>query len=290
MPKAEVALDAGVVQALLAEQHPDLADLPIVLVANGWDNAVFRVGEDLAVRMPRRALAVPLLEHEQRWLPELAPDLPLPVPAPVRTGRPGAGYRWPWSVVPWFDGVPALDEPPEDPVAAAEALGRFLQALHRPAPPDAPPNPYRGIPLAARADRTRDALERVDGIDTPAVRARWEVLAAAPPWAGPPQWLHGDVHPGNLLVAGGRLSAVIDFGDLTSGDPACDLAVAWMLLPSEVRPTFRAAAGEVDDDTWTRAAGWALSLGLAIAASSADNPAYAALARRTITAVMAEPA
>jgi aminoglycoside phosphotransferase (APT) family kinase protein len=289
MPAAEVEVDEALVQALLEAQHPDLAGRTLRRVADGWDNAIFRVGDDLLARLPRRELAVSLVENEHRWLPELAPRLPLPIPAPVRTGGPGQGYPWPWSICPWFDGASALETPPEDPVTTAEALGGFLRALHRPAPPDAPRNPYRGIPLADRTERTLAALEHVDDLDRGAVRARWEELVATPPWTGPALWLHGDVHPGNLLVAEGRLRAVLDFGDLTSGDPASDLAVAWMLFPPEVRPRFRAAAGDVDDATWRRARGWALALGLVIAASSADNPSYAGLGARTIAAVMADP-
>lgn len=290
MPAAEVDVDEALVHALLEAQHPDLAGLPLRRVADGWDNVIFRVGDDLLARLPRRELAGPLVEHEQRWLPALAPTLPLPIPAPVRTGRPGRGYPWPWSICRWFDGASALETPPTDLPAAADALGGFLRALHRPAPPDAPRNPYRGIPLADRAERTLAAIEQVDGIDRDAARARWEELVATPPWTGPALWLHGDVHPGNLLVTEGRLSAVLDFGDLTSGDPASDLAVAWMLFPPEVRPAFRSAAGDVDDATWQRARGWALALGLVIAASSADNPAYAGLGARAIAAVMADPA
>jgi aminoglycoside phosphotransferase (APT) family kinase protein len=289
MPAAEVEVDEALVQALLEAQHPDLAGRTLRRVADGWDNAIFRVGDDLLARLPRRELAVSLVENEHRWLPELAPRLPLPIPAPVRTGGPGQGYPWPWSICPWFDGASALETPPEDPVTTAEALGGFLRALHRPAPPDAPRNPYRGIPLADRTERTLAALEHVDDLDRGAVRARWEELVATPPRTGPALWLHGDVHPGNLLVAEGRLRAVLDFGDLTSGDPASDLAVAWMLFPPEVRPRFRAAAGDVDDATWRRARGWALALGLVIAASSADNPSYAGLGARTIAAVMADP-
>jgi aminoglycoside phosphotransferase (APT) family kinase protein len=288
MPAAEVPVDVDLVRRLLEEQHPDLAERPLALVANGWDNAIFRLGDDLAVRLPRRALAVPLVEHEHRWLPDLAPRLPLPIPAPVRVGRPGCGYPWPWSVCPWFEGTTALETPPADPLAAATDLGRFLRALHEPAPPEAPANPYRGIPLADREERTLDAIDHVDGIDRRAVRARWDELSAAPRWDGPALWLHGDVHPGNLLVADGRLAAVLDFGDLTSGDPASDLAVAWMLLPPDARPAFRAAAGPDDDATWTRAQAWALALGLVIGASSADNPAYARLSERTIAAAMTD--
>lgn len=289
VPAAEVAIDADVVRRLLAEQHPDLADRPVEPAASGWDNALFRIGPDLCARLPRRAASVPLVEHEQRWLPALAPRLPLPVPVPLRIGRPGAGYPWPWSICPWVAGRPALEAPLRDPIAAARQLGGFLAALHQPAPADAPANPFRGVPLADRHDRTLEAVDLLDGIDRAAARAAWQELAAAPPWAGPPVWLHGDLHPGNVLVDDGRLVAVVDFGDLTAGDPACDLAVAWMLLPPEARPALRAAHGAVDDATWTRARAWALSLGLAIAAGSADSPAYTALGRRAVAHVLAEP-
>jgi aminoglycoside phosphotransferase (APT) family kinase protein len=289
MPAAEVEVDEPLVRALLVEQHPDLADLSIEVVANGWDNAIVRLGAELAVRLPRRELAVPLVEHEQRWLPELAPRLPLPIPAPVRIGRPGARYPWPWSIVPWFDGRTALATPPSDPTAAAEALGAFFAALHLPAPADAPVNPYRGIPLADRDGITLDALSHLDDVDQPQVRSRWADFVATPAWEGPPLWLHGDPHPGNVLVADGRIAAVIDFGDITSGDPASDLAVAWMYFPADVRAVFRAAVGGVDDDTWRRAHGWALAYGIVISANAADNPAYAALGARALEAALTDP-
>lgn len=293
MPAAEVAIDEALVRALLVDQHPDLAGLDLAVQPSGWDNAVVRIGPDLVARLPRRALSVPLVEHEQRWLPVLAPRLPLPVPVPLRAGRPGAGYPWPWSICRWLPGASALVAPPVDPHATAVALGRFVAALHEPAPADAPANPFRGIPLPDREERTLDALADLgDAVDGPALRACWHELAATPPWAGPPVWLHGDLHPGNLVVHDGVLSAVADFGDLTGGDPAVDLAVAWMLLPPEDRPAFRAAAGTgasgpVDDATWARARGWALALGIVTAAHSGDNPLYAAHGERTMAATLA---
>jgi aminoglycoside phosphotransferase (APT) family kinase protein len=290
MPAAEIDVDEALVRALLEEQHPDLADRPLAVVANGWDNAMVRVGEDLAARLPRRQVAVPLIEHEQRWLPELAPHLPLPIPAPVRAGRPSDRYPWPWTIVPWFDGEPALVTPPRDPALAAEVLGSFFAALHRPAPPDAPVNPYRGVPLAGDRDRiTRGAIAGLDAVDRDEVEARWTRFLAVPAWEGPPVWLHGDPHPGNVVVHEGRIAAVVDFGDITAGDPASDLAVAWMHFDPGARAVFRVACGDVDEHTWQRAHGWALALGLVIAANSADNPSYAALARRTIAAALAEP-
>ena len=286
-PTAEVTIDSSVVRALLQEQHADLAHLSLSEVGEGWDNKLFRLGQDLAVRVPRRAASAALIEHEQRWLPRLSPRLPLPIPAPVRVGRPGSGFPWSWSVVPWFTGKSALVAPPRDVATTAVALGRFLRALHQPAPGDAPRNPWRGVPLSARAQRMQDDLEQLDGlVDRSAVLRLWERVLSANPWSGAPLWIHGDLHPGNLLVSGGRLSAVIDFVDLAAGDPATDLSVAWMLLPPSARQTFFTSARDeldpLDDHTLVRARGWALALGLAYLAHSRDSAAMSSLGRRTI--------
>ncbi len=292
MPVAEVDVSADLVRALLAAQQPDLAHLPVRVLANGWDNLLCRLGEDLMVRLPRRAQAARLVEHEQRWLPVLAPRLPLPVPAPVRTGEPGAGYPWHWSIVPFLPGRPAAAEPPADGAAAAIALAGFLGALHTPAAPDAPVNPYRGVPLAVRGELFSEAVSRLDGaIDAAAVTRAWAAALAAPAWDGPPVWLHGDLHPANILVDDGQISAVIDFGDITAGDPAADLGVAWMILPANAHSAFRAAYGaasphDVSGDLWTRARGWALALALVFLAHSADNPMMAGIGARTLAAVL----
>jgi len=289
MPAAELPLSPALVRRLLAEQHPDLADLPVEVLANGWDNLVCRLGDDLLVRLPRRAASAALVAHEQRWLPELAACLPLPVPAPVRTGRPGAGYPWAWSVVPYLRGEIAARTPPADPYAAALALGGFLRALHVPAPPDAPANPVRGIPLAGRAAGVGRQLPHLEGAERAAAGRLWEAAVAAPAWDGPPLWLHGDLHPANVLIDAGAVAAVIDFGDVTGGDPATDLAVAWMLLPARAaREEFRRAYGRADGATWLRARGWALALALVFLTHSADNPLMAAVGRRTLDAVLAD--
>lgn len=287
MPAAEVEIDRSLVRRLLADQHPDLADLPLTELASGWDNVLYRLGDDLVVRLPRRAMAAALVANEQRWLGVLAPELPLAIPVPVRVGRPTDDYPWSWSIQPWIPGRAAGASPDLDLPVAARDLGRFLAALHRPAPADAPRNPYRGGPLAERIDATDKRLARyADVLDTEDLRRRWERALAAPVWDGPPLWIHGDLHAHNLVADSGRLVAVIDFGDITAGDPATDLAVAWSVLDPPHHAVFRRAADSaarpIDDALWRRAEGWAVSVGLAILAHSADSPAMEAMARRML--------
>jgi aminoglycoside phosphotransferase (APT) family kinase protein len=290
-PPAEVAIDVALVGRLLAEQHPDLADLPIVPIAEGWDNALFRLGDDLLVRIPRRAASAPLIAHEQRWLPVLAHQLPLPIPAPVRTGVPGREFPWPWTITRWFAGDTAIDAPECISAAVARALGEFLRALHQPAPAAAPRNPWRGVPLGDRTARLHQHLDDLDAsVNVPAVLALWERALGASPWTTPPLWVHGDLHAGNLLVDERGLVAILDFADLTSGDPAVDLSVMWTLLPPSLRSTFAAAASGgayvVDAAMVMRARGWALVFGLALLANSADDPRMSALGRTAIDAVL----
>ena len=289
-PPAEVTIDPSLVRALLQEQHTDLAQLALIDIGEGWDNKLFRLGDALAVRLPRRAASAALIEHEQRWLPRLSPRLPLPVPVPLRVGRPGSGFPWSWSVVPWFAGESALVAPPEDPALIAATLAQFLRALHQPAPDDAPHNPWRGVPLATRTEKVREHVRQLNGVvDSVAVLNLWEHVLVAPSWSGPPMWIHGDLHPGNLLISGGRLSAVIDFGDLAAGDPATDLSVIWMLPPSARSIFLASGRGQLnatDDDTWIRARGWALALGLAYLASSQNDEAMGPLGRAVIDAAL----
>ena len=311
MPAAEVDVPADLVRRLILDQHPDLAGLPVRKLANGWDNVVFRLGDDLAARMPRREVAAGFLRNEQRWLPVLAPRLPLPVPEPLRIGEPGFGYPWPWSVVPFLPGRPAADTPPSDSREAAVAIGRFLGALHVAAPGDAPDNPFRGGRLAQRsatfAENLHIVAAEIDCATHAAIMRTWTAALAAPAWDRPPVWLHGDPHPANILVHNGHVSAVIDFGDITAGDPATDLSLSWMLLPAEFHGTFREAyrqAGaapdgargdllggvpdEVQDPLWLRARGWALNFSLVFLAHSADNPQLRAIGQRTLAAVLAD--
>ncbi len=285
-PGAGVDVTPDLVRALLEAQHPDLASLPVRLVANGWDNTIVRLGDEMAVRLPRRGLGAALVVDEQRWLPELAGSLPLPIPSPLRLGQPGCGYPWPWSVVPWLPGTDIERTPAADWHDAARRLGQFVAALHRPAPPDAPANPYRGVPLADRAERFHVGLDSLVGSlpDRASLGDAWDRLVATLPWPGPPLWLHGDLHPLNLLVHEDRLSAVIDFGDVTSGDPASDLAVAWM-LPAAFRVACAPRHPPDDANLWARARGWALVLGVAFA--NGDDR-VAAIGRRTLAAVLAD--
>ena len=287
-PPAEIEVGEELVRALLAEQHPDLGDRRLSLLDTGWDNVLWRLGDDLVVRLPRRALAAPLAVHEQRWLPELAPRLPLPVPVPVRTGRPSACYPWTWSIVPWLDGQPGDRAALSQPQEAAGDLARFLLALHRPAPAEAPHNPYRSVPLADRRDAFEDRLVQLDGaVNEPEVCRVWDSAVTAEPWKDRPVWLHADLHPANVLVQNGALAAVLDFGDLCAGDPATDVAAAWMLLPASGHRTF-AAIYEVDGQMERRALGWALLLALMLLAIDADDrPTYGAAGRAALDRVLA---
>lgn len=286
-PAADITVDAALVARLLTDQHPDLAGRTLRLVASGWDNALFRLGDDLCVRVPRRRVAAELVAHEQRWLPELAGRLRVPVPVPVRTGVPGDGFPWPWTVAPWFDGRPAVDLPPADRAGLAAGLAGFLTDLHRPAPPHAPPNPVRGVPLAHRDALLREQLAGGTVPRAAELAALWDDLLPAPPWpADRPVWVHGDPHPGNLLVGpDGGLAAVLDFGDITAGDPATDLATGWLTLDAPARAEFRDRL-DPDPDTWRRARGWALAIGVALAVHSDDNPAMASVARHGLAQVL----
>ena len=292
-PPAEVSIDQPLVRALIEEQHRDLADLALTDVGEGWDNRLFRLGDDLAVRVPRRQASAVLIALEQRWLPRLSPQLPLPTPVPRRVGRPGCGFPWSWSITAWFPGTSALHAPPEDFSAAAIALGGFLRALHQPAPVEAPRNPWRSVALADRASLLHRHLQQADGlVDRAAVLELWHRALSARPWGGPLLWIHGDLHPGNLLVDQGRLSAVIDFGDLAGGDPAVDLAVLWMWFPPSSRSVLHAAArggvDPVDEDTLMRARGWALALGLACLSGSQDDELMRSLGATTISAAVSD--
>jgi aminoglycoside phosphotransferase (APT) family kinase protein len=284
-PAAEVEIDETLVRELLRQQHPDLAGRELRLVTNGWDNAILRLGDDLAVRLPRREVAAVLVEHEQRWLPGVAARVSVAVPAPIRVGVPSSLFRWHWSITPWFDGQLASTVDRAALGSVAVALAGFVRELHTGAPSDAPFNPVRGIPLAVRADAIESRL--ASGlVEHPAeLAAVWQRALSTPVWTGGPVWLHGDLHAANILVREGRLAAVLDFGDICSGDPATDLATAWLSFDRSGRDLFRGALA-YDDATWLRAAGWAILLGTAFVTNSSDNPAMHSIGARALQQVL----
>ncbi|MCC8247779.1 aminoglycoside phosphotransferase family protein [Saccharothrix luteola] len=254
----DLAFDQDLVRALLRDQHPDLADLEVRDVDGGWGNQVWRLGDELAVRLPRVDRGPAMLHAEQTWLPVLADGLPLPTPVPVRLGRPSSLFGHPWTIVRWVEGEPA-DHTPITRADAAEVLAEFLSALHDPAPADAPVNPTRGVPLARLRGGFDGWLELIAGHPgADGAREVWDEAVAAPVWSDAPRWLHGDLHPANVVVRDGTLAGVIDFGELCSGDPATDLAAAWVLLPAGAAGRFFDAYGQADDATVTRARGWAV--------------------------------
>lgn len=291
MPQAEVEITPALVERLLAEQHPDLlGGRELAILANGWDNTLVRLGEDLLVRLPRRQAAAELVEHEQAWLPRLAPRLPVPVPAPVRVGEPAAGYPWRWSVLPWVSGRTLASVPAGRRGPFGAPLGAFLAALHTPADADVWRNPFRGGALGEeRVARVTERLEAWDGPRRVELLARWRGVQQTPEAPDARLWVHGDLHPLNVLVEGDTLAAVIDWGDLTAGDPACDLAVAWLGLDAEGAAALRtaydhAAAHDLDrDHLWARAEGWAFHLATMLLASNDDHPELEVAARQGVT-------
>ncbi len=263
----EVDTDPSLVRRLVDAQFPRWADLPIDPVpSGGTDNALYRLGDDLVVRLPRHERTVGTLEIERSWLPRLAPLLPLAVPIPVAEGVPADGYPWTWSIYGWLEGETATTERIADPRAAAIDLARFVRSLQQTDATGGPlpsgHNAYRGVPLGTRDESTRAAIDALGStIDAEAATAVWEAALRAPEWGRPPVWIHGDLDARNVLAKDGRLSAVIDWGCLGVGDPACDVAVAWKMLDADARDAFRTSLS-VDDATWTRGRGWVLSQAL----------------------------
>ena len=293
MPAAKVDIDVTLVGQLVAAQFPQWADLPLRPVEfDGWDNRTFRLGEDMSVRLPSAEAYTGQVAKEHRWLPRLAPLLPLAIPVPIAMGVPAGGYPWHWSIYRWLEGANATIERIANPHDFASTLAQFLAALQRIDPTGGPPpgqhNFFRGGELAIYDTETRDAMATLHGkIDTDAVTAVWEAALQAT-WNGPPVWLHGDVSATNLLVGEGQLRAVIDFGCSGVGDPACDLTIAWTLFSGESREAFCAAL-PVDDATWARGRGWALWKGLiTLARHTNTNLLEAGKARRTIGDVLAD--
>jgi aminoglycoside phosphotransferase (APT) family kinase protein len=286
-PAAEFEIDTTFVSSLLSDQHPDLARLPLREVDAGWDNAMFRLGDHLSVRLPRRAAAAALIAHEQTWLPHLEDQLALPVPAPYRIGRPARGYPWRWSVLTWLKGTPA-DQKEAHP-SQAQPFAAFLRSLHIPTPADAPTNPMRGVPLHRRAAAVEARMQRLaskTSLITPRITDIWQTALRAPLDVSP-TWIHGDLHPRNVLVEQGVISGIIDWGDITSGDCATDLASIWMLFGEpRVRQDALAAYGNLSEATLHRAKGWVVLLGVMLLDSGLiDSPRNAAIGERTLRRV-----
>lgn len=289
----EVDTDVSLVRRLLAAQFPQWADLPIAPVPSaGTDNALYRLGDELVVRLPRIQGATGQVDKDHRWLPRLAPHLPLAIPAPLAKGAPGEGYPFPWAICRWLAGENATFDRLTDHAQAATDLACFIIALQRIDTSGVQGNlGSRGVPLATRDEYTRAAIADAHDlglIAADAVSAAWADALRAPAWDRPPVWLHGDLQSGNLLASDGRLSAVIDFGCLNVGDPAADVMAAWLYLPVEVRGIFRAALA-VDGATWARGRGWALSVSVvALPYYHITNPTLAGISRRAIEEVLAD--
>jgi aminoglycoside phosphotransferase (APT) family kinase protein len=286
-PAAEFEIDALLVSQLLAAQHPDLQNLSIQFIDAGWDNAMFRLGDRLAVRLPRRSIAAKLLENEQRWLPQLAKQLPIAMPVPHRIGLPNALYPWHWSVIPWLPGKTA------DAIRLnadhAQQFALFLKALHVPAPNNAPQNPVRGVPLIQRATMLNERMQRLEAqttMITPTIRSLWQ-QAVNTPIDIESTWIHGDLHPRNILVDKGGITGIIDWGDLTAGDRATDLAALWCLFPEKhLRAQVIDAYGEVSQETLTRAKGWAILFGVVLLDSGlVDHPQHVAIGQKILQCV-----
>ena len=286
MHEHELATDAALVRRLVEAQFPEWSELPIERVASsGTDNALYRLGAEMVVRLPRIEWAVAAVEKERAWLPMLAPHLPVEVPRPLAKGEPGGGFPWPWTVYTWLEG----ENPPigggSGPLA--RELAAFIRALRQ---LDAANGPRtgRGGPLAPEDPSVRKALRQLDeDVDVGGATAVWEEALAAPAWDGPPLWLHGDLMASNLLLRDNRLAAVIDFGTCGVGDPSCDLLPAWNFLPADARAVFRGEL-EVDDASWARGRGWAVAKAVqAIPYYKETNPPLANNGRHVLRELLA---
>jgi aminoglycoside phosphotransferase (APT) family kinase protein len=279
------AITAAVAADLVAEQFPQWADLPVVpVVLNGWDNSTFRLGDTLSVRLPSHDAYVAQVEKEHRWLPELAPQLPLPIPEPIARGRPSEIFPRPWSIYRWIDGNHAEADRIADLSEFARDLAAFLTALYaidaREGPAAGEHSFFRGAPPEVYDAQSRQAIAILgDEIDGSTATEAWEA-ALAGAWDRAPVWVHGDIAPSNLVLVNGRLAAVIDFGCAAVGDPACDVVIAWTFFSGESKEALRGGLG-LDEATWARGRGWALWKALiTLAHEKRGGPDADATARR----------
>lgn len=248
-PHAEVEITTDLVQGLLNEQFPTLARQPLSIAFEGWDNVMVRIGSDVAARMPRRAAGAHMGKAEAQWLRVLAPRLPIRIPTPLALGVPGSNYPWDWSIVPWVDGDNAAVQLPA--TSEAERFGFFLRALHTPPPDGLPFNPSRSVSLKQRDDEARVRRLSNEGWELWTAAAEEDIDIAS-------SWIHGDLHPKNVIVADRKVVSIIDWGDTCPGDPATDIASFWMLFPGE-ESAFRKGYGPISSSTWLRAQGWAIT-------------------------------
>ena len=263
VPSAEIVIGEELVRHLLRTERPEFASLPIYFFSSGWDNVMIRLGDKMMIRIPRRSVGGFLIKQEQRWLPTLAPRLPIKVPVPIHIGKPTDRFPWHWSILPWFEGGPAS----KNRISKSEVtvLVQFLKALHQPTPKGAPINPYRGIPLQDCAEKmsSRIAQSRISSKISAEIRQIWQdgLLAKAPTNS---VWIHGDLHPMNILLVEGKIEAIIDWGDVTAGDSATDLASIWMLFyDQETRQQALTEYGVAGNhDTIARARAWAALFGV----------------------------
>jgi aminoglycoside phosphotransferase (APT) family kinase protein len=287
-----VKITADLVSALIHQQFPQWSGYAITPIEpGGWDNRTFRLGRDMLVRLPSNVRYVAQVEKEQRWLPVLAPMLPMPIPFPVAMGRPSIDYPWPWSVYRWLDGEPSTSGNIVGVERFAQDLANFLHALYLIDATEGPAagehNFFRGGPVATYDREVRNAVSALGGrLDTVTVIAVWDA-ALASRWEMPCVWVHGDVAPSNLLVRDGRLAAVIDFGTSGVGDPACDLTIAWTLFSGAGREAFRQVIA-MDDATWARARGWALWKALILICNRIGPPTLVSQAESVLSAVLIE--
>ena len=280
-PDAEIEIDKTLVFDLL-RQHQDLIHLRIQFIDAGWDNVMFRLGNKLSIRLPRRQAAAKLIEHEQTWLPQIADNLTIAVPTPYRIGQPTSNYPWRWSILPWLEGTTADREPPD--ADAGELWGTFLRSLHATPPANAPYNRVRGVPLRNRYPSLKPRMQRLErnNLISKTIKNIWyEALDI--PIDTEAKWLHGDLHPGNILVENGNIVGVIDWGDLTAGDVATDLASIWMLFKNRTAREKAIARYGVSDATLQRAKGWAIYFGVILLdVGLIDNPRQAKTGTQTL--------
>ena len=289
-PPAEVEINAALIGSLLRAQHPDLADLPIQIMEAGWDNVMVRLGETHALRLPRRAAADPLILNEQKYLPELALKLPLPIPAPIRTGTPQADYPFHWSVLKWLPGQAADLGPPDD--TQARRLAHFLHTLHHlPIPAPHPKNPHRDCPLLRKKRDTEKRMATIrahSDLITPQVEQAWQDGLGAEIDL-PKSLIAGDVHARNVLTNNGKISAIIDWGDMCVGDPATDLASIWALFDMPVARQDAITAYKMSQETLARAKGWAVFFGVILyETGQKDTPRHAVMGQATLQRITAD--